>query len=415
MKKLVSILLALVLALGCACAFAEGNDDSAYSDFLQIREGVTANVYEKPGDEEAAATLAEGTFCMLIQENAVEGKTWYYVFYLNSEKKGAIGYIDAEDAERLTENKLKTLMEDEEKCNVILDLLDALNEYLKAGENKNTAGTDKTGTDPAGTGNTGTGNSSGLKDQFDKLYNQAMDMLKGIFDTDVSAALDGISDIGEELAGKAADVGKDLIESVGEGAKDLVGDLTDKAKEELEELLPEAKEKLGELADKAKEEMEEFLPEAKEKLGDLADKAKEELEELAPEAKEKMDDLADQVQETLDSLKDGDWKEDLDGLLDKVTDTIESLEGEAGAKLQDVRKEMEDKLAELDASVGEGTGSALDKLDQALEDIQEKTEDLQTIVSPAIQEIGESFSENGFSGGAKTMLDKLLEALGKDE
>ena len=127
MKKLISLMLAVLMITLCACGFAEETDVSAKTAFVQIKEGVTAQVFKKPGDKKAVDTLSGGQICGLLGEETTEtGVAWFQVFYLNSKKAGTPGYINAEDAEQLTEEQLKALMNDPEKLNEILDLVEAL-------------------------------------------------------------------------------------------------------------------------------------------------------------------------------------------------------------------------------------------------------------------------------------------------
>ena len=131
MKKLISLMLAVLMITLCACGFAEETDVSAKTAFVQIKEGVTAQVFKKPGDKKAVDTLSGGQICGLLGEETTEtGVAWFQVFYLNSKKAGTPGYINAEDAEQLTEEQLKALMNDPEKLNEILDLVEALDVYL---------------------------------------------------------------------------------------------------------------------------------------------------------------------------------------------------------------------------------------------------------------------------------------------
>ena len=127
MKKWISLILAMLMIGVCAAGVAEGAEETGKTAFLRIKEGVTAQVYEKPGDEKAIDSLAGGKFCGLIDTVTAEsGDAWYQVFYLNSKGEGTPGYIKAEDADQLTEEELNALMEDPAVLNEILDLVDAL-------------------------------------------------------------------------------------------------------------------------------------------------------------------------------------------------------------------------------------------------------------------------------------------------
>ena len=74
MKKLICMMLAVLLAVGCAGSFAESKDENEKTAFLQIKEGVTATVAAAAGDTEGIDTLESGRFCGLIEE-AEQGET----------------------------------------------------------------------------------------------------------------------------------------------------------------------------------------------------------------------------------------------------------------------------------------------------------------------------------------------------
>ena len=107
MKKWISLFLAMLMIGVCAAGIAEGTEETGTTAFLRIKEGVTAQVYEKPGDAQAVDSLAGGKLCGLIDTVTTEsGDAWFRVFYLNSKGEGVPGYIRAEDADQLTEEEL---------------------------------------------------------------------------------------------------------------------------------------------------------------------------------------------------------------------------------------------------------------------------------------------------------------------
>lgn len=212
MKKIVCWLLAAVLSLGCVSCFAEGTESAKSSGFLQIKEGAEALVYENPGDASSVAQLAAGSLCGLLGESAEAGSLWYFVFYLNSEKKGVAGYIKAGDAISLDEAALKALLQDPDKVNEVLDLVDAMNEYLK------------TGASPAAGGKADT--RSGLA----KLYDDAMALLSGIFNSDVAGEIQNAASTAANEAGDLLKKVKGIAESNLEvNVDDLVNSISDSA------------------------------------------------------------------------------------------------------------------------------------------------------------------------------------------
>ena len=192
MKKWICWMLAAVVALSCAACFAEGTEAAKDTGFLQIKEGVTALIYANPGDEAAVDQLASGRLCGLLEETSEAGALWYFVFYLNSEKQGAVGYMKADDAVRLDEAALKALMENPDKMNEVLDLIDAMNAYLKSGE-----------------GTTGSGKTTG---GLSKLYDEAMSALSGLFSAELSAEL-------EKTAASAKDEANELVKTLGKASE----------------------------------------------------------------------------------------------------------------------------------------------------------------------------------------------------
>ena len=213
MKKWISLFLAMLMIGVCAAGIAEGTEETGTTAFLRIKEGVTAQVYEKPGDVQAVDSLAGGKLCGLIDTVTTEsGDVWYQVFYLNSKGAGIPGYIKAEDADQLTEEELKKLMEDPAVLNEVLDLVDALDAYLNGK-----------------TGNTGSGNAQ-PEDQFKALYEKAMNELQKLFNTSVSPELDNLEKQGKELVDQAKAAGEKLVDEAKKAGEDLKNDVTDALK-----------------------------------------------------------------------------------------------------------------------------------------------------------------------------------------
>ena len=92
MKKLGCLLMVVVMmmvcSLGCTVGFAESAEMAPFVQTL-----TDAQVYAKAGGSEAADTLAAETVCGLIETVAEGGSDWFHVYYLNSAKKAAEGYL----------------------------------------------------------------------------------------------------------------------------------------------------------------------------------------------------------------------------------------------------------------------------------------------------------------------------------
>ena len=386
MKKLISLILAILMAMGCISCIAEKAAASEDTAFLQIREGVTARVYGKPGDQQAVDSLQSGQFCGLIEETAEGGISWYYVFYLNSRKEGTTGYINADDAKRLKEEELLALMEDPDKINEILDLLDALNEFLKTKDTATDVGTVSTKQD-------GTAKKSGIAD----LYDRAMKALKQVLDMDVSSELGKLTEAGKELAEKAIGAGKDLLEAAADGTKNLIDKAGSAIKDELDEKLPEAKEKLGELAEGVTD-------------------AVESLKETSPG--EILEKLQDKVEDATELLQDNFNRDKLDDLLDKVSDGFESLKENAGDKLKDAQEKMQGLLDSANQVMGEGTGNAIDGLNNLVTKTKDwLNSDNVVLAQVAAEAVADIFQDEGFTSGAEAVktLVTLLNSMGGNE
>jgi ElaB/YqjD/DUF883 family membrane-anchored ribosome-binding protein len=348
MKKLICMILAVLMAAAGAGCFAEGTEDSV--TFLRIRENTTASVYATPGDPEVADALEGGSLCILVTETEAAGAAWYCVFYLNSRKEGATGYIKAEDAEKLSRDQLSELMNDLDQINKLLDLVDALNDYAGAGQED--VAQDETG-NQGGKGSS----KSGLED----LYNKAMDELAKLFSMDVASELEKISEVTEAAAEFAQDVGNQLLDAVAEGTADLL------------------------------------------------EKAGEELEDKLPEAEKALDALKDGISDALDYVQGGTMEEDLDKLLDEVSDSLDSLQKDAEEKYAEIEKDVQEKLDTLDKNFGKDTGDALDKINELVGKAQELLD--KGIVQGGLSAIGEKFREDGFTEGVNSV-SALLQLLG---
>lgn len=366
MKKLICLIMAVILAAAGAGCFAEGTEESVI--FLRIRENTTANVYENPGDAEAADTLDAGSVCVLVEETETAGTAWYRVFYLNSRKEGAIGYIKADDAEKLSRDQLGELMNDPDQINKLLDLVEALNDYTSAEKQEDVIAENKTD-------NRNQSGSDSSRSGFEDLYKKAMDELAKLFSTDAAAALEKIPEAAKEAAETAMEAGKELLEAAAEGAADLL-------------------EKAGDALEKTGDEVKSTLEKAGEDLG-------EKLEEILPEAEKALDSLQEGVSDALESVRDGTMKEDLDELLDKVTEGLDSLKKDAEEKYAEIEKDVQETLDTLNKSFGSDTGDALDKINELVGNAQELLNS--EIIQDSLSALSTQFREEGFTEGANTV------------
>lgn len=363
MKKLICLILAVMMATAGISCFAEGTKESV--TFVRIHENTTADVYENPDDTEAADTLEGGSLCVLVAETRAAGTAWYKVFYQNSRKEGAVGYIQAEDADRLSREQLSELMNDPDQINKLLDLVKALNDYTDS----------DTGEDLTGSKTDGNSGESSAGSALEDLYNKAMDELKNLFSVDVAGELEKISDITKGAADKVKEAGEELLET---------------AAEDVEELMNQA----GDALDKAAEEWGGKLEKAGEDL-------KKELEEMLPEAEKALESLTDGISDAVDSVRDDTGEIDLDKLLDNVSESLDTLQKNAEEKFSEIEKEIQEKLDALNKSLGKDTGDALDQINETVGKAQELLENgaIQNVLSA----LGEQFREAGFAEGVSTV------------
>lgn len=338
MKKLICLILGIMIAAGCLSGLAESTDSS----FVQIRENVRAKVYAKPGAAEAVDTLQGGRICGLLEETNEAGGAWLFVFYLDGAKKGRTGYISAEYAVRLSQDDLTALLEDPEKFNEILDLIDAVNEYLKTSEPG----------DYSLNNSTSQANNRTEEKGLQQFYKDAMEKLQKVFSKmgsiDLSAAADAAGEIGDKV--KAA--GEDLL--------DLAKDTAESVKDDLEEKADEAREKLQDVdlsakLEEVKEKVKDIDPEASlEKLKDQLENS--ELNEKIKDLKEKIDDSS--VGQLLDDLK----TKTEDAVQDQVDSLMDTL-NDSGLmdKIQDLQTVVND-LKNAGAGVGEKLNAVKDEL-----------------------------------------------------
>ena len=332
MKKLITLILAVLMAGLCACGTAEETDISGKTVFLRIKEGVSAQVFERPGDMQAVDTLPGGRICGMLGEKTMEaGAVWFHVFYLKSKKTGAAGYINANDAEQLTEDQVNALMEDSASFNEILDLIEAMNAYLSS---KN--------------GNMVNGGEE-QKNEMKTLYEKAMDGLKKLFGSGLSSELGKLEEEAKELADKAKEAGEKLL---------------DEAKEAGEKLFDEAKEAGGKLKDTVTDALSSVEGEnIGETIDNLKDSISETVEGWTGESGGKIDEAKQKVTDALDILDEymGEGTgNSIDGLMNFVDKTKDWLNGSDFSKVNDAVNNLADVFK--NDGFSKGVGSILDNL-----------------------------------------------------
>jgi len=367
MKKGICLILALALALTCAVSLAESAEMSSFVRILK-----DTKVYSEAAGSEGTDTLAAETLCGLIEEVAAGGETWFHVLYLNSAKKGAEGYIRAEDAQQLTVEELKAELENLEKANDVLDLIDALNDYLKNLGSNSTATTDGTNQDD-----------TSVKDLISKFYSDAMTELGKVFNTDISGIMGDISATGTELLGKVTETGSKIVESAKKTGSDLL--------KTGENLLGQAKEAGENLLGEAGEAGENLLKTGKDLLGEAGEAGKNLLktgEDLLGKTGINGEDL----------LKSG------QDLLGNVGETIESLEKKIGMDPEKIEKTLNDTLKNLEKLTGTDTKGAAEKITKMVSSVKDMLDSEQFSVGKVLSE---TFSNVLSDPGIKSGTEKI--------
>jgi hypothetical protein len=419
MKKLIALMLAVLLCALCAGGIAEGTDASEETAFVQIKEGVTAEVFTKPGDENATDSLAGGQLCGLIDETKEAGIDWFLVFYLNAQKKGTTGYINAEDAKKLTGEELKALMEDPATLNEILDLIDALDDYLSTGSTATTT-TNKTGTEKKESGITAENGG------FKAFYDRAMKELKALFSRNLTAGANAVSATGKDLVGKTIDAASDIAGKATDAVKDLAGQVTDTA----ENIADQATDTVAEIAVKAIDAGADIAGKAIDAGTDIAETAveavsekldkdpeamKEEIKEIVAEGEEKIGDLADGMTKAADKMQDGITKDEIQELIDSVNKAV----GLQDSKIDMVAtlEKMEDALKDINKTLGQETGKAIDNADNAMNNTKKWFDSNKfTKLNSAVEELSKKFKDEGFwkgTGGTGDFINSIRDAIKK--
>ena len=423
MKKLVCWLTALALLLSCAGGLAETADGNEKTAFLQITGDAPVPVYEKITDTEKADELQPGQLCGLVDDITTEaGVRWYQIIYLNQAKKSAMGFIRPEYAHQLTLAEFKALTADSAKANEAMDLLDAVNSNLKAADGNDTqaaAGSKANHAEGSQDAKAGT-------DLFREFYNTAMKALDQVFHMDITGAIGEVTGQARDLAGKAVDLGLDVLDSTLGGAKDLITDVGRDAEQKIAAAAPEiakkvgealgaAKDGIGKAGDQAKNGIDKIRETAGEGISDISQAAslallvigsaaRYGLSEVSTAARETIADLGDRAENEISRTVPG-MTEDLEELLAEMKDRISGLKDTAGETLgtwvDDINKLFdEDADKEPEKPISDDLEAKLEKLQ---DNLSKSTED----VSTALQAASEKIEEGGLLGFAAQLLQTL--------
>ena len=363
MKKLVCMLLALVLALGCAAVCAEEADDAGKTNILVIlgeEGGDPAPVYKEKGDTEAAALLKPGSLCGLVQDLTEQEENWYYIVYMTEKRESAAGYVAADRAKILTLAEFRELMQNSDKANEMMDLIDAVTAFLQTAD----------GNKDAGNKASGSGTDSSLKDQIAEFYNEAMDALQELYNMDFSDELDQLSAMGEEIANKAVDVGMDLLETAVDAGSDFLDTVADVGAEFLDTAADAAGEAVGDAGEELKEQLED---------GNLS---------------ESVDEMIKMLDETLEKIR-------------STKTTLPEIDTE---KLRDQMKDLNNKLGNAAGDVGD---VLVEKMNELMDQAKEVLNYGET-ASGMIDGLADTYRNDGFLATTENLLNLIRMIIGDD-
>ena len=303
LRKLICLVLGLLLSVSCFSGLAESGE----TYFLRIRENRTANVYANPGDETPVDSLNGGGICGLLEETPEAGTVWFHVFYLSGDKKSKTGYLNGEDAERLSQDELTAMLENPEQLDRVLDLVDAVNSYLQGQEEDDTA---RTGAET----DSDTDGSQTDTTTLNQFYSKAMEALQELSDRLDSVNVPDTEETLQEIGDKVISAGKDLLDQARVEGRD--SDLT--------EIINEVNGKLQAI------NLKEKLEEVNERLNDSS--------------------LNDSIDALTGKLDDSGLNESLEGLQQKTEsqDLLDQLTG-VRERLTDIS--LEDVVGEVLAGV----------------------------------------------------------------
>ena len=401
MKKLMCVILAVILAMMGTAALAADADPNQKTALMIIRgeeNDDPAPVYEDKEGTKQADLLKPGQFLGLIKEYPQGGQTWYQVIYMDADKKGVMGYLNEDAAEVLTLGKLYELMQNPVKANELMDLLDAVNTYLKSlTAAENTAA--------------GSGDSEGAEGiaGFLKL---ALNALKEITGLKLGGVIEEIGEKGKEALGNLSDAMKKVLNTVRKGLGKAIDNVSEKIQDAEDKIVPPLKEAGSAVIDAVREAVES----GKDFTGDAKDKAKEIIKEAGDKAEELIDKMKDKAEELYPTLSD-----DIKALVDGTLDVIEQVKDKiAETDLDDLKQAASDmwddakeKATDAAEEVSDKIGEAVDKARELLEsdEAEEAIDRVKGYVDIA-KAFAESFKESAEENGFRYAVGETLELVG---
>lgn len=395
MKKRSCLMMAIVMMILCMVGFAQGAEMAPFVQTL-----TAAQVYKEAGGSEGTDTLAAGSVCGLIETVAAGGNDWFHVLYLNSAKKGAEGYLQAKDAKQLTEDELTALLEDTEKANEMLDLINALDEYVKAG-------TESTAVGSADTADTGTQNEGKKKGLLGSLYDKAVEKLSQGLSIDASTGLSELASASKEVVGNMTKAGKELLEGAGKTGKDLLDnvgkklsglakDATKTGKDLADSIKNSEQVKKGtDILKKAEKIGEQIIVDSVNKKLDSIDKKLDDFSKKNADGSGKTETDNTAKTETESSEKKGNA---ISNLVKKVTETVETVK--KISKNEGLQKKLDDAKKQIDKTLGEKTGKKINDVIRTVDLVKGvMNSDKFELGRSFAAGVGNVFTESGFSQG----------------
>lgn len=377
MRKIVCMLLAVLLALGCTWGTAGEADGSELTSFVLITGEEPVPVFAAAADSEPADTLQPNRICGLLDELTEQGTDWFHILYLDENKEGVTGYIRADQAKRLTTDEFSALLEDPDKANEALDLV----EYLRKAGKSGSSSSD--------------GSDSGIQipENFREFYEAAMKALNAIFSLDITGDLEEVTELTKDAAGKAVDAGLEILDTAANGAGKLIEDVSEEAGQKISEKLPEL---TGDL--------DAVLQSVTDTIGSLEDQALSALDSMGDKAGSAVDSAGKKMTETIDSSADK-ATETIDSIGDKAADIIDSVGDTVKEKIPEAQKTAQDFLDKMDKASVETAQELSDELDRLISEARATLDGTEiTTVQMLIDTLPELYEENGFVNGTAQLV-----------
>lgn len=408
MKKLMCMILAAILVMTGTAALAADADPDQKTALMVIRGEEGDDPVPVYGDQEGktqAALLKPGQFLGLIREYFQEGKNWYQVIYMDEEKKGILGYLNEDAAEVLTLGKLNELMQDPVKANELMDLLEAVNAYLKSLAAPEAAATSS---------NASSGDNKEAKG-IKSFFELAMKALKEMASLDLGGKIEKIGEKSKEALGNVSAAMKDVLKTVRKGLGKTVETVGDKMKDAGDKIVPRIEDAGSAVADavkKAAEAGKDFVDNAKDKAREVidgaGDKIGEIIDKIRDKTKEKYPNMSDDIKKLVDSSLDA-----IDKLKDKISEIDPKDLKKAASDIWDGSKEKaKDAAAAISDKMSEAREKARELLEgTAIDKTFQKVKLYADVAKQYANYFKDTAKENGFKyalGGTLTMLGELL-------